>query len=112
LVVACTSLMVIVFFEQLFSLIIILLTTIIQPLPNYYPTITQLLMCLFYFIVVGWLFKSGNQFSVECHTKANANKNRFTLYFFSYYLRYVCPVLLTVIFVHVAFWSCKRISRN
>jgi len=111
MVVACTSLIVILFFEQLFSLVIIVLTTIIQPL-----------MCLFYFFVVGWLWKSGNQLSMECRSKVNIkrkiedmnegknegkskaeNTNHLTLFLFSYYLRYICPILLTIIFVHVAF---------
>ena len=81
------SMLLIAFFEQLFGLVIQLLTTVLQPL-----------MSLFYFIVVGWLWKRGNQLT----DMAQLNQNR-TLKLLGFYLRFVCPILLVVVFVNVAF---------
>jgi NSS family neurotransmitter:Na+ symporter len=75
------------FFEQLFSLVIQLLTTILQPL-----------MSLFYFIVVGWLWKRGNQLS-----KVSNLNNSMPLKCLGVYLRYICPVLLIIVFINIAF---------
>ena len=49
-VVLTASMTLIAFFDSLFGLVIRVLTTILQPLS-----------CLFYFIVVGWLWKRGNK---------------------------------------------------
>jgi len=81
------SMLLIAFFEQLFGLVIQLLTTILQPL-----------MSLFYFVVVGWLWKRGNQLT----DLAQLNKHK-SLKLLGFYLRYICPVLLLVVFVNVAF---------
>ena len=81
------SMLLIAFFEQLFGLVIQLLTTILQPL-----------MSLFYFIVVGWLWKRGNQLT----DMAQLNKHR-SLKLLGFYLRFICPVLLVVVFINVAF---------
>ncbi len=81
------SMLLIAFFEQLFGLVIQLLTTILQPL-----------MSLFYFIVVGWLWQRGNQLT----DIAKLNKHK-SLTWIGFYLRFVCPVLLLVVFVNVAF---------
>ena len=81
------SMLLIAFFEQLFSLVIQLLTTILQPL-----------MSLFYFIVVGWLWKRGNQLT----DIAQLNQHK-SLRLLGFYLRFICPVLLVVVFVNVAF---------
>jgi NSS family neurotransmitter:Na+ symporter len=77
----------IAFFEQLFGLVIQILTTILQPL-----------MSLFYFIVVGWLWKRGNQLTDVALLKEDR-----TLRVLGFYLRYVCPALLLIVFVNVAF---------
>lgn len=74
-------------FELLFGLVIQLLTTILQPL-----------MSLFYFLVVGWIWKRGNNLA-DIASLQNNNK----LKLFSLYLRYICPVLLVIVFVNVAF---------
>ncbi|MCP4984509.1 MAG: sodium-dependent transporter [Colwellia sp.] len=81
------SMLLIAFFEQLFGLVIQLLTTILQPL-----------MSLFYFIVVGWLWQRGNQLT----DIAKLNKHK-SLRRVGFYLRFICPVLLLVVFVNVAF---------
>ncbi len=86
-IVFISSMLLIAFFEQLFGLVIQLLTTILQPL-----------MSLFYFIVVGWLWKRGNQLT----DIAQLNQH-ITLKLLGFYLRFVCPVLLVVVFVNVAF---------
>jgi NSS family neurotransmitter:Na+ symporter len=49
-IVLCSSLLLIAFFDLLFGAVIRILTTIVQPLS-----------CLFYFIVVGWLWSRGNK---------------------------------------------------
>jgi NSS family neurotransmitter:Na+ symporter len=81
------SMLLVAFFEQLFSLVIQLLTTILQPL-----------MSLFYFIVVGWLWKRGNQLS-----KVSNLNNSMSLRCLGVYLRYICPVLLIIVFINIAF---------
>ena len=85
-VVLCASMLLIAFFDELFGLVIRLLTTIMQPLS-----------CLFYFIVVGWLWNRGN----KLRDKA-LQEGRKWLPIWGNYLRYVCPLLLTVVFVNVA----------
>jgi NSS family neurotransmitter:Na+ symporter len=86
-VVFICSMLLIAFFEQLFGLVIQLLTTILQPL-----------MSLFYFIVVGWLWKRGNQL-----TDINQLNKHLSLKLLGFYLRFICPILLVVVFVNVAF---------
>ncbi|WP_441003282.1 sodium-dependent transporter [Pseudocolwellia agarivorans] len=86
LVVLSASLLIIAFFDTLFGLVIQVLTTIIQPLS-----------CLFYFIVVGWLWKRGNKLA-----NMNTENNSTSLKIWGNYLRYCCPVLLTIVFVNVA----------
>ncbi|TYK66327.1 sodium-dependent transporter [Colwellia echini] len=86
-IVFIASMLVIIFFEPLFELVIQLLTTILQPL-----------MSLFYFIVVGWLWQRGNKLT----NLAELNKKR-TLKLLGFYLRFICPVLLMIVFVNIAF---------
>jgi len=86
-IVLIASMILIAFFDSLFGLVIRLLTTILQPLS-----------CLFYFIVVGWLWKRGNQLR-----DVSLQKGSKWLPLWGNYLRYVCPVLLSVVFVNVAF---------
>jgi NSS family neurotransmitter:Na+ symporter len=86
LIVLIASMTLITFFDSLFGLVIRVLTTIMQPLS-----------CLFYFIVVGWLWKRGNKLRDVSLQKANK-----LLRWWANYLRYVCPVLLSVVFVNVA----------
>jgi len=80
------SLLLIAFFDVLFGAFIRILTTIMQPLS-----------CLFYFIVVGWLWNRGNKLRDK-----SLQQGRKWLPIWGNYLRYVCPVLLTVVFVNVA----------
>jgi len=89
LIVLLSSLLIIAFFDILFGLVIQVLTTIIQPLSS-----------LFYFIVVGWLWKRGNKLAGI--NKQNQNK---WLKIWGNYLRYCCPILLTIIFINVTFIS-------
>ena len=80
------SFIIIAFFDSLFGIVIQVLTTILQPLS-----------CLFYFIVVGWVWKRGNKL-----VDTNLQQNKPWLNFWGNYLRYVCPLLLSVVFVNVA----------
>ncbi|MDO6428023.1 sodium-dependent transporter [Thalassotalea sp. 1_MG-2023] len=80
------SMLLIAFFDVLFGAFIRVLTTILQPLS-----------CLFYFIVVGWLWKRGNKLR-----DSDLQQNRPWLRHWGNYLRFVCPLLLTVVFVNVA----------
>jgi len=85
-VVLIASMTLIANFEALFGVVIQALTTILQPLS-----------CLFYFIVVGWLWKRGNKLR-----DVSLQKGSKWLPIWGNYLRFVCPVLLTVVFVNVA----------
>jgi len=85
-IVFCSSLVLIAFFDVLFGAFIRILTTIMQPLS-----------CLFYFIVVGWLWSRGNKLRDRA-----LQEGRKWLPYWGNYLRFVCPVLLSVVFVNVA----------
>ncbi len=81
------SMILVAFFDVLFGLVIQLLTTILQPL-----------MSLFYFIVLGWLWQRGNKLTDIAKLKANT-----ALKILSFYIRFICPILLTAVFVNIAF---------
>ena len=85
-IVLSASMILIAFFDVLFGAVIRLLTTIMQPLS-----------CLFYFIVVGWLCKRGNKL-----TDVSLQQGNRWLSVWGNYLRYVCPILLSVVFINVA----------
>jgi len=85
-IVLAASMTLITFFDSLFGLVIRVLTTILQPLS-----------CLFYFIVVGWLWKRGNKLR-----DVSLQDGRKWLPIWGNYLRFVCPMLLTVVFINVA----------
>jgi len=85
-IVLAASMTLITFFDSLFGLVIRVLTTILQPLS-----------CLFYFIVVGWLWKRGNKLR-----DVSLQEGRKWLPIWGNYLRFVCPMLLTVVFINVA----------
>ena len=85
-IVFCASMILIAFFDELFGLVIQALTTILQPLS-----------CLFYFIVVGWMWNRGNKLRDK-----SLQEGRKWLTLWGNYIRYVCPVLLSVVFVNVA----------
>ncbi|WDE01078.1 sodium-dependent transporter [Thalassomonas actiniarum] len=86
-IVLCSSMLLVAFFDTLFGLVIRVLTTIFQPLS-----------CLFYFFVVGWIWNRGNKLT----DKSVLDKNIY-LKLWGNYLRFVCPVLLTIVFINVAF---------
>lgn len=86
-IVLVASMILIANFDALFGMVIRLLTTIMQPL-----------MCMFYFIVVGWIWNRGNKLT----DKALLENNK-KLKLWGNYLRFVCPVLLSIVFVNVAF---------
>ncbi len=86
-IVFVSSGLLIAFFEQLFGLVIQLLTTILQPL-----------MSLFYFIVIGWIWQRGNKLTNIAELTANKK-----LKALGFYLRFICPVLLVMVFINVAF---------
>ncbi|WP_371378443.1 sodium-dependent transporter [Thalassotalea aquiviva] len=54
------------------------------------------IMGLFYFIVVGWIWKRGNQLADQALL---AQKPLLKLW--ANYLRFVCPILLTIVFISV-----------
>ena len=85
-IVLCSSMLLIAFFDVLFGAFIRVLTTIMQPLS-----------CLFYFIVVGWLWNRGNKLRDK-----SLQQGRKWLALWGNYLRFVCPILLSVVFVNVA----------
>ena len=81
-VLVCAS-AIILNFDWLFGLVIMLFTQYQLPL-----------MGLFYFITVGWMWQRGNklhQATIGVH------------YWFSQYIRFVCPILMTLVFANVAF---------
>ena len=86
-IVLTASMILVAFFDVLFGFVIQMLTTIMQPLS-----------CLFYFIVVGWVWKRGNKLKDESRI---AEKKWLGIW--GNYLAFVCPILLTVVFVNVAF---------
>mgnify|MGYP005991562085 CR=1 FL=1 len=85
-VVLIASMTLVAFFDLLFGIVIQGLTTILQPLS-----------CLFYFIVVGWIWKRGNK--LKDHAVI---AQRPWLKYWGYYLQYVCPILLLIVFYNVA----------
>ncbi len=86
-IVLLANIMLITFFDVLFGLVVQLLTTILQPL-----------MSLFYFIVIGWIWQRGNRLTNVATLQNNAK-----LRFFGFYLRFICPILLLIVFINVAF---------
>jgi NSS family neurotransmitter:Na+ symporter len=87
LLVLCISMVIVAFFDLLFSAIIGWLTNIQLPL-----------MGLFYFVVTGWLWSRGNKLT----NQAMLNKST-RLKLWGNYLRYVCPALILAVFVNIAF---------
>ncbi|MBL1386022.1 MAG: sodium-dependent transporter [Colwellia sp.] len=81
-VLLCAS-AIIVNFDWLFGLVIMVFTQYQLPL-----------MGLFYFITVGWMFKRGNKLH-QASTGAH--------FWFAQYIRFVCPILMTLVFANVAF---------
>ena len=86
-IVLIANMTLIAFFDVLFGLVVQLLTTILQPL-----------MSLFYFVVIGWIWQRGNKITDLAVLQANSN-----LRLFGIYLRFICPILLIIVFVNVAF---------
>lgn len=82
LTVLLASSLIIVNFEWLFGLVIMLFTQYQLPL-----------MGLFYFITLGWVYKRGNQLVQSKRTAAKL---------LAWYLRLVCPILMTAVFINVA----------
>ncbi|MDP5215469.1 sodium-dependent transporter [Pseudoalteromonas tunicata] len=83
LVVFVCSSVIIVNFDWLFGLVIMLFTQYQLPL-----------MGLFYFITVGWMWRRGNKL-----LQVTSGPH----YWFAQYVRFVCPILMTAVFLNVAF---------
>jgi NSS family neurotransmitter:Na+ symporter len=84
-VIAVFSLLLILFFEPLFGWVVTAVTQFQLPLSG-----------LFYLLVVGWLWHRSN------HLKAiAAGSVRLTL--LRWHIRYLCPILMSIVFYHVAF---------
>ncbi|KZN33249.1 sodium-dependent transporter [Pseudoalteromonas luteoviolacea] len=81
-ILVCSSL-IILNFEWLFGLVINVFTRYQLPL-----------MGLFYFLTVGWMWRRGNQLLLATGGKQ---------YWFAQYLKFVCPILMTAVFVNVVF---------
>ena len=81
-VLVCAS-AIILNFDWLFGLVIMLFTQYQLPL-----------MGLFYFITVGWMWQRGNKLH-----RATTGVH----YWFAQYIRFVCPILMTLVFANVAF---------
>ena len=86
-IVLVASMTLVGFFDVLFGLVVQILTTILQPL-----------MSLFYFIVIGWIWQRGNKLNDIALLENNTK-----LKLFGFYLRYICPILLLIVFINVAF---------
>jgi len=86
-IVLAASSTLIAYFDVLFGVVIQVLTTMMQPIS-----------CLFYFIVVGWLWKRGNKLKAQGQTRENKK-----LQFLGYYLGIACPILLSIVFLNIAF---------
>lgn len=82
LVVLVCSSTIILNFDWLFGLVIMVFTQYQLPL-----------MGLFYFITVGWMWHRGNKLR-----QATSGFH----YWFAQYIRFVCPVLMTLVFANVA----------
>ena len=78
------SLLLILFFEPLFGWIVTAVTQFQLPLSG-----------LFYLLVVGWLWRRSN------HLKEIA-AGSFGLTLLRWHIRYLCPVLMSIVFYHVA----------
>ncbi|MDN3651280.1 sodium-dependent transporter [Thalassotalea ponticola] len=72
-------------FDPLFSMVI-----------NWVNSFQLPIMGLFYFIVVGWMYKRGNQLADK-----QLLQQKPWLKFWANYLRFVCPLLLSVVFINV-----------
>lgn len=81
-VLVCSSI-IILNFDWLFGLVIKVFTQYQLPL-----------MGLFYFVTVGWMWKRGN----KLHASTSGLH-----YWFAQYIRFVCPVLMSLVFANVAF---------
>lgn len=78
------SLSLILFFEPLFGWVVTAVTQFQLPLSG-----------LFYLLVVGWLWRRSN------HLKAIA-AGSFGLTLLRWHIRYLCPILMSIVFYHVA----------
>jgi NSS family neurotransmitter:Na+ symporter len=84
-IVLLASLTIISAFDPLFGMVIQWVTKFQLPL-----------MGLFYFIVVGWIWHQGNRLS-----RYNQQASKW-LKAWAWYLRFICPILLTLVFINVA----------
>ena len=78
------SLLLILFFEPLFGWVVTAVTQFQLPLSG-----------LFYLLVVGWLWRRSN------HLKEIA-AGSFGLTLLRWHIRYLCPILMSIVFYHVA----------
>ncbi len=81
-VVYMSSTIIILNFSWLFGLVIKIFTQYQLPI-----------MGLFYFVTVGWLWRRGNHL-IEVSNGAH--------YWFAKYIKYVCPILMIAVFLHMA----------
>ncbi|MCG7568598.1 sodium-dependent transporter [Pseudoalteromonas sp. CNC9-20] len=81
-VVMLASLTIVLNFDWLFALVIQVFTQYQLPL-----------MGLFYFLTLGWVWRRGNQL---------AQSDKMSIVALRWYIRLVCPVLMTAVFINVA----------
>ncbi|TLU61854.1 sodium-dependent transporter [Thalassotalea litorea] len=86
-VVLIASMTLVAFFDPLFGMIITWVNTFQLPI-----------MGLFYFIVVGWLWSRGNRLQQEAK-----RGDSLWITVWANYIRFVCPILLSIVFINVAF---------
>lgn len=85
IIVLCACMSIVFNFDVLFGAVITWVNTFQLPI-----------MGLFYFIVVGWIWKRGNQLADK-----SLLEQKPILKLWGNYLRFVCPLLLSVVFINV-----------
>ncbi|MEW6996358.1 sodium-dependent transporter [Colwelliaceae bacterium BS250] len=88
IIVLCACMSIVFNFDSLFGAVITWVNSFQLPI-----------MGLFYFIVVGWIWKRGNQLADK-----SLLEQKPVLKLWGNYLRYVCPLLLSIVFINVL-WS-------
>jgi len=86
LVISAMSLIIIAYFEQLFGLIITVATQYAQPLLG-------LAFCL----IVGWIWKRGEQLATLTRGNPETEKSLFWR-IWPFYIKYICPLLIVAMF--------------
>jgi len=84
-IIALCAVLLVLFFDPLFGWVVMAVTQFQLPLSG-----------LFYFLILGWLWQRGNRLKALAQ-----ERRRYRLLF--WHIRLVCPILLSLVFVDVAF---------